>query len=1815
MAAPSEVTALLKRGKRSVASYFKAEWSRKSGSHKSFKEFMDYLFDPRRKSIDDVETIDWCRWLIAGGSTYDEYSKTVRSFDNAVTCGLVWTANFVAYRCRTCGISPCMSLCSDCFQGGNHEGHDFNMFRSQAGGACDCGDVSVMNKAGFCSRHGPDRQCCHLAPPTDLLTVAEAMMPRILLRLLHHFRDSTKSTVYRDTFSLAMDDAEHFLTFLHSLSDMGAAMRKVIGLALTDQMSYKFLTEVEEMPDFSNSYFVESQKNYLIERKNMAIPKKDDDHKDIEGLSQNLVHDCLLDELVFWMVKYEFPEKVVTLLLSLLPDDHYKEAFTKAFVKHYSRISLVLVNGLKRTLIANRVVHISVQLFSNEVLALQMVEKYDLLYTLIVSLNDMVEGALTESSLQDYQANLHMVVDCSKEMMKEHCYWPIVSDLINLLSHKRIAHIFLSDPKLVDMWLDLLSYFQGMNVNHRELSQHVEFESETYYAAFSAELEIASSPMWSLISHCRSKDHSGNSMIMIKVCLEALQDWFHVSSPLRRTPGVPNPYQLSFHLPLHRYLATFVAQSIQYQNLKLEDFNFNENTLKALLMHPLRIQVSIAEIYCSMWVRNGLQIKGQAMTYIQCHFCYSMVDADLFLMQVCACLLDPDYFVKNVIDSFHVSNWLSFSPETTRSSFKLETEQELAMLDATLSFFSTLLGIRTYLGINDKDLTRLEMSTILCIADRQHSQLMDMMPERSGMTGHGKELFEPTLAEIADYKEPNLEVSGGLQQGTYVPKGFLWETEYDPVHTNLRALYRKDFQSSVDRYTEHVRQSGKYSGKTPPWPPFRTPKEINGTFKSLYKILHCKTMHAFLFTILHKALKDSSIPESVLYLTIHLLDLALSLPPPNTSSTVKSFSGSVPDKDYTEWFSGSCVLQNVREQIKDVLVPVTVAGDFSDLSTTQESSFEEIFQMAPSALLASGGPITAAHSGHLPSVVPVPAAIHVDSDPCPLVPIHPVSSSSAKHDTSLPKYESKGVSTDQAQRLCVPVNDSIISALIKLHSKLSKKTGSYVPLSMCKRQTSDSVIGDGPFFVAKVLDKMSRLSTDCAKSIEESYRILVPKDASSGKKRDTAKEEDRRRKARERQQKLMNKFASQQKAFMEQNPDTEPLDDEEASCSSSASESFTSFNTEQEYDCVICGKTSTSAADKTIGLVVLLQATSVLGHRLQTEEPISLPMSKDAPSVSPTTCASVQKNRLNSFFNHFEESSSQMAVNIGWEGGVSVQTCGHYLHLDCHRSYLTSLRTQDLSQNLAVNKGEYWCPLCRQLANAVLPIVPAESRYTIAKPVSKDPKQMVLDIAELMVNRPITCRSRWVTKAMGDVMEDLSNTTYSAYKSFSSSQCSEGIHLFVCSVARTNLELEILQRGCKLTPDTSVTRKNCFVPLMHVLSMHSKIFTTKPYTNLWSHMTGISCDKEDTSGGSVSLYQKEVPLLLKDTTAILIQMILTLPETFEIEHYQCLIRVLYNVTYIQALASTSCKFTPDEREAWRTKGRHNAVSTMEGMLSHVITRLGLSHLYEDMDMDKDIPAICQSVWSPHSVDMAVQESLAPFLRVASLIKYHVFSKELPSIKPGVTEFQHLCSYLELSPFPASDISHLTSASCVKWVTDEPLTIARAWCTDLANFANSHASDAKTLLLINPTWYIPKLIDLPHQYYRLFQVYNSKQCSVCGGVPKDPALCLVCAQYLCFRQQCCLQQNVNECVQHSIQCGAGTGMYLLVNSSIVVVVRGPRATLWGSVYLDEHGEEDRDLKRGKPLYLSKQRYNLLYQQWISHSFDRSCKRWIWHQNRL
>ena len=84
------------------------------------------------------------------------------------------------------------------------------------------------------------------------------------------------------------------------------------------------------------------------------------------ALTAELRHTTLLEELVFWTVKYEFPERLVCLLLKLLPDTQYKEALTRSFVRHYSRVSMMLMKSHNSDKLSNRIVHVSVQLFSNE---------------------------------------------------------------------------------------------------------------------------------------------------------------------------------------------------------------------------------------------------------------------------------------------------------------------------------------------------------------------------------------------------------------------------------------------------------------------------------------------------------------------------------------------------------------------------------------------------------------------------------------------------------------------------------------------------------------------------------------------------------------------------------------------------------------------------------------------------------------------------------------------------------------------------------------------------------------------------------------------------------------------------------------------------------------------------------------------------------------------------------------------------------------------------------------------------------------------------------------------------------------------------------------------------------------------------------------------------------------------------------------------------------------------------------------------------------------------------------------------------------
>lgn len=1972
--------AIMKKSRRAAAEYLHKDCC--SNHTQRLNEILDILLNPAN-SIDDWDTIDWCRWLVAGGHTPDEFTNIVRQYDNASMCGLVWTANFVAYRCRTCGISPCMSLCLECFQKGNHINHDFNMFRSQAGGACDCGDTNVMKEMGFCSRHGPQAQANKPNAPTDLLNVAEAMMPRIFLRLIQYFRDSSVAEIH----SAAVQDAELFLTMLLEFSSLGAAMRKVMANTLTNPQIYKNLTQVTSG---SSTYQQTSNKLYEVALDTLLNPDPPEEFKDCVALQKRLVHRCFLEELMFWNIKFEFPQKMVCLLLNLLPEPEYKEALTQALVLHYSRISLMLERSSDPDSMSNRVVHMSVQLFSNQQLAMSMADNLDLLHVMTFTLKYMMSKLIIQNTLHEPEKNYHFVVDCGVAVMKEHCYWPLVSDLNNVLSHRSVALKFMGDDSLLEMWFVFLSMFQGMNVNQREMTQHIEFEPNTYYAAFSAELEACAYPMWALLSHLREESTLQYSKRVIASCLAALQEWLDAIN--FRHPIEKDKYQVSFHLSLHRYLAVFMCQAIRRQGMALRDVLPPSDVLQLIMFHPLRVQAAFYEIVIGLWVRNGLQIKGQAMTYIQCNFCNSMVDADLYLLQVCATQLQPETFLTTVLDQFHMKDWLSLTNFTSQNL--LDIELETPMLESCLLFLATLVSIRNYLGDSEASISELEMGTLLCMGDKTHSQLIELMPEKCYPFPQSRD-FESILAEVADYKAPNFESSGNMQQGMYRPKGWIWDQLYNPIHVLLRAVHRRDFQNSMDRFTEYVQQTGKFKGSGSPWPPFRMPGKCHPAYEDPRKVLQSRVFHAFAFIILQHAVNGRDVSDHVIALTLYLLEMALSIeaaseePSQVCQTPRRREQHIVKDGDLMTWYDSDWLSSNLRTVVHSVILNVepstydssessssSQAGGFSlpalpqpgadgTMEAESPASPDEVPELvfsgdseasaseAACLALVSGGRSTedddssgemdVPHSMSL-AVVGERAVISADSDTglvpvgmravepapsssgrsmssMPVCPIQPAASSSGSDMVALgvqtvePAPSSSGRSKFFKKKhkkpgsdnvhVSMSVNESIISLLLKLHSNLTETPDSFNPYEVERKAAqasgsaedqSNDYIGDGPFFVGKLLKHIMTLDPMCRDAVFHTREKLWGKKPEENKDeqkmREDEEREERRRRAKERQKKLMEEFASQQKQFMAMAMETDEngMDWEEDENASVVSK--------KEYDCAICNQTTLSTAENPMGLVVLLQPTSVLGHKRSRKE-FKLPTNDEEQAYLKL------KNKLSDNFNRriellseqFDDGSWQLSVNLGWEGGVHLQTCGHHLHLECHKSYLQSLKNQQRQQqSLDVDHGEYSCPICRQLANSVLPLSPELgecSAIVRSRPTSS--LSIVSEISHLLRENPLVVKTSTLPEAMGKLMEDMTNCTNRRYKQKSFNTTHQSLFLFVASIARTNLELELVQRGGTLCTDLEsinsplTPKRSCIVPLLHVLAIHARCLALWPMSRLWQQLAGVEIEAETTA---IVALEKEVPLLLRDPTAILLQLVLLLPLHIDETYFLCVVKVLYNLLYFQVLAQTACRLSDRERHVWRAAFENrqpslHEVTTLEAAMALIIRLLEPSQIFLDTsDMDAgssqghasssstqsaesqksaslgvnlsttaaapssssmdstEIPSMLflhrrsvvrvddpDSPLEPLSeqeqnillnkkaLENEVQQLCLPFLRIAALLRHHLYEQPLPEIQDENSEFVRLVYFLDLVA-EGMNLARFNSAVVLSWPAQDPSNPShmppKDWTEQLIAFACNAQMTARSFLLDHhKIWSQPRLLSLPQVYDGIFQYYLRRQCALCHSVPRETTLCLLCGTLVCFKENCCQQADVCEAVQHAELCGAGTAVFLVVTSSCIIVIRGKRACLWGSVYLDSFGEEDRELKRGKPLFLSPERYQLLQQQWLSHRFDHTNKKWVWHRDSL
>ncbi|KAJ1801177.1 E3 ubiquitin-protein ligase ubr1 [Coemansia sp. RSA 2399] len=249
----------------------------------------------------------------------------------------------------------------------------------------------------------------------------------------------------------------------------------------------------------------------------------------------------------------------------------------------------------------------------------------------------------------------------------------------------------------------------------------------------------------------------------------------------------------------------------------------------------------------------------------------------------------------------------------------------------------------------------------------------------------------------------------------------------------------------------------------------------------------------------------------------------------------------------------------------------------------------------------------------------------------------------------------------------------------------------------------------------------------------------------------------------------------------------------------------------------------------------------------------------------------------------------------------------------------------------------------------------------------------------------------------------------------------------------------------------------------------------------------------------------------------------------------------------------------------------------------------------------------ESAAHPITVTKLVAALLLPFLRKIALVFNVQYGVDLASEAPWLqadraraTAEGGACSQVLLPSEPECvrllRLLNLPALHHVFVPESQPVmaSLADGWLHELRLFRRRHTSPVS--LGAGHTMAVPvnmptlfTLVDLPDRFEDLFERSAKAFCPRCNGVPSDPALCLMCGTFICAQSFCCEEDGIGECNMHMKTCGGTVGIYLLVKKCGLLLLHHDNGCFMSAPYLDQHGEVDLGLKRGRPLFINRARY--------------------------
>lgn len=450
------------------------------------------------------------------------------------------------------------------------------------------------------------------------------------------------------------------------------------------------------------------------------------------------------------------------------------------------------------------IINISLQMLTTPSITAEVVERGNFLTTLMAILYTFLT---TRQVGYPWEVSSSATLGFDTGSVTNRRMYHFYVDMKYLFGSPHVQERLRTEERYLLQFLDLVKLHQGICPNVRAVGEHVEYETDSWIGASLMTREINKlcrlvadsfrdlpehdSQYISRAIRLTAKNAIINSIgaertrftqteIKDEIRFKTLGDFEFAGETEKYdvVKFVVEEQSISFHHALHYTLSWLIEcgkymspqqlssiLSFTSQELKMKPRSMGRKTmpkreyapedyLMAAFDYPLRVCVWLAQIKAGMWVRNGISLRHQAVTYRNILHRDATHHRDIFLLQTAMVVCNPSRVLASIVDRFGMEKWIKGIFEQT--SHAQDEIQHLDVIEDMVHLLIVLLSDRTSLLLTkDEHETHLmamrrDITHVLCFRPLSFNEISSKLPDKF----HEQEEFPQVLEEVAIFKAP-----------------------------------------------------------------------------------------------------------------------------------------------------------------------------------------------------------------------------------------------------------------------------------------------------------------------------------------------------------------------------------------------------------------------------------------------------------------------------------------------------------------------------------------------------------------------------------------------------------------------------------------------------------------------------------------------------------------------------------------------------------------------------------------------------------------------------------------------------------------------------------------------------------------------------------------------------------------------------------------------------------------------------------------------------------------------------------------------------